>query len=86
MGASLVGKAEHKCTVAGMPRDVSGDGLFDFMMAHAAPMRATRYRHESEKLRQMAELELNEDRRQCFLTLAAQYDQIAGKIAPAVHR
>ena len=54
------------------------------MMAHAAPMRATRYRHESQKLRQMAELELNEDRRQCFLTLATQYDHLAGKIAPAV--
>jgi hypothetical protein len=66
-----------------MPRDVSGTDLFDFMMAHAAPMRATRYKLESEKLQQMAQTELNEDRRQNLLMLAAQYDQLARKIAPA---
>jgi hypothetical protein len=66
-----------------MPRDVSGTELFDFMMAHAAPMRATRYKHEAEKLQQMAETEPNENRRQNLLILAAQYDQLARKIAPA---
>jgi len=53
------------------------------MMAHAAPMRATRYKLEAEKLQQMAEMELNEGRRQNLLMLAAQYGQLARKIAPA---
>jgi hypothetical protein len=66
-----------------MPRDVSGTELFDFMMAHAAPMRATRYKLESEKLQQMAQTEPNEDRRRNLLMLATQYDQLARKIAPA---
>ena len=68
-----------------MLRDVSGNDLFDFMMAHAAPARATRYKVESEKLRHMAELEPNENRRQNFLVLAGQYDHLAGKINPAAH-
>jgi hypothetical protein len=67
-----------------MPRDVSGDDLFDVMMAHAAPVRAARYRLESEELRQMAQMEPNEYRRENFLTLANQYDQLAGKIAPVL--
>jgi len=65
-----------------MPRDVSGTELFDFMMAHAAPMRATRYKLEAEKLEQMAQTEPNDGRRQNLLMLAAQYDQLARKIAP----
>jgi hypothetical protein len=66
-----------------MRRDVSGIDLFDFMMAHAAPMRATRYKLESEKLQQMARMEPNEGRRRNLLMLAAQYDQLARKIGPA---
>jgi hypothetical protein len=62
---------------------VSGTALFEFMMAHAAPMRATRYQHEAEKLQRMAQTEPNESRRQNLLMLAAQYDQLAKKIAPA---
>jgi hypothetical protein len=69
-----------------MPRDVSGTELFDFMMAHAAPMRAKRYELEAEKLQQMAQMEPNEDRRRNLLMLATQYDQLAKKIAPAAHR
>jgi len=53
------------------------------MMAHAAPMRATRYKLESEKLQQMAQSEPNEGRRRNLLMLAAQYDQLARTIAPA---
>ena len=70
------------CTVAVMP-GVSGTELFDFMMAHAAPMRATRYQHEAEKLQRMAQTEPNENRRQNLLMLAAQYDQLAKKITTA---
>jgi hypothetical protein len=66
-----------------MAKGVSGTDLFDFMMAHAAPMRATRYQHEAEKLQRMAQMEPNENRRQNLLMLAAQYDQLARKIAPA---
>jgi hypothetical protein len=68
-----------------MPRDVSGIDLFDFMMAHAAPMRATRYKRESEKLQQMAQTEPNESRRRNLLMLAAQYGELARKIGPATH-
>jgi hypothetical protein len=66
-----------------MPRDLSGKELLNLMKVNDAPMRAARYKRESERFRRMAETETDQKLRRNLLELAEQYDALAANIGPA---